>query len=188
MDNERGGNLEESTEKKVEMVWASGHVMRRGESNLLYKAAVSLCLYVSAPPPFFSTRPLDRNHIWHTYSGRYGTNSQLKKFDPPHPRGVPWGVFRGSQNKKSGKYHELGTQKTNKKNVLTPGGPMGVFKGSKNKKSGKCHEMPRNFFFKRSWVIRGWTEGGAGGREGTGREKGRQAGKERPERSRITSQ
>ena len=54
--------------------------------NLLYKAAeIFVCL--SVPPPFFSTRPSDRNQIWHTYSGRYGTHSQLKKIDPAHPRG-----------------------------------------------------------------------------------------------------
>ena len=43
-----------------------------------------VCLY---PPPLFPTRPSDRNQIWHTYSGRYGTHSQLNKFDPAHPRG-----------------------------------------------------------------------------------------------------
>ncbi len=42
---------------------------------------------MSVCTPLFSTRPSDRNQIWHTYSGRYGTHSQLKKFDPPHPRG-----------------------------------------------------------------------------------------------------
>ena len=35
--------------------------------------------------------------------------------------------------------------------------------------------------------LRGWREGEADGREGTGREKGRQARKEGPERSRVTS-
>ena len=44
--------------------------------------SLSVCPY-----PFFSTRPSDRNQIWHTYSGRYGTHSQLNKFDPAHPRG-----------------------------------------------------------------------------------------------------
>ena len=50
---------------------------------------LSVCLSVclSVPPPLLSTRPSDRNQIWHTYSGRYGTHSQLKKIDPPHPRG-----------------------------------------------------------------------------------------------------
>ena len=48
---------------------------------------LSVCLSVCLYPPPLSTRPLDRNQIWHTYSGRYGTHSQLHKFDPPHPRG-----------------------------------------------------------------------------------------------------
>ena len=30
-------------------------------------------------PPFFLTRPSNRNQIWHTFSDRYGTHSQLKK-------------------------------------------------------------------------------------------------------------
>ena len=60
---------------------------------------LSVC--VSVPPtPFFSTRPVDRNQIWHTYSGRYGTHSQLKKIEPPHPRRVPW-EFLGGQKIKS---------------------------------------------------------------------------------------
>ena len=59
--------------------------------NLLYKAAeifvcLSACLSVCTPP-FFSTRPSDRNQIWHTCSGRYGTHSELKKIDPAHPKG-----------------------------------------------------------------------------------------------------
>ena len=57
----------------------------------LYKAAVFfVCLSgcLNPPPPiFFSTRPSDRNQIWHTYSGRYGTHSQLFFYDPAHPRG-----------------------------------------------------------------------------------------------------
>ena len=68
----------------------------------------------------------------------------------------------------------------NKKNRW---GGDGSFRGSKNQKSGKFQELPRKsiHFFKPS------SEDGE--REGTGREKGRerQAGKERPERSRVTS-
>ena len=52
-----------------------------GSEHLLYKAAVSLCLYVCL------SVCLSVNQILHTYSGRYGTHSQLKKIDPPHPRG-----------------------------------------------------------------------------------------------------
>ncbi len=47
---------------------------------------LSVCLSVCTPH-LFSTRPSDRNQIWHTYSGRYGTHSELKKIDPAHPRG-----------------------------------------------------------------------------------------------------
>ena len=67
---------------------------RRTKLNnlLLYKAAeifvcLSACLSVCTPPPFFSTRPSDRNQIWPTCSGRYGTHSELKKNGPAHPRG-----------------------------------------------------------------------------------------------------
>ena len=45
--------------------------------------AVSLCLSVCTL--FFSTRPSDRNQIWHTYSDRYGTGSHLKKLTNPTP-------------------------------------------------------------------------------------------------------
>ena len=65
---------------------------------------------------------------------------------------------------------------------------MDVLGGQKNQKSGKYHELPRKskHFFN---PLRGGREGVADGREGTGREKrrGRQAGKEGPERSRVTS-
>ena len=50
--------------------------------------SLSVCLPVclSVPPPlFFSTRPSDRNQIWHTCSGRYGTHSELKKLTQPTP-------------------------------------------------------------------------------------------------------
>ena len=39
---------------------------------LLYKAAVSHCVYACLSVPPFPTRPSDRTHIWHTYSYRYG--------------------------------------------------------------------------------------------------------------------
>ena len=68
-------------------------------------------------------------------------------------------------------------------NKKTDGGGDGSFRGSKNQKSGKFQELPRksiHFFNPPSED---------GEREGTEREKGRgrQAGKERPERSRVTS-
>ena len=60
--------------------------------NVIYyiklQKSLSVCppVCLSVPPPFFSTRPSDRNQIWHTCSGRYGTHSELKKIDPAHPR------------------------------------------------------------------------------------------------------
>ncbi len=50
--------------------------------------SLSVCLPVCLsvpPPPFFSTRPSDRNQIWHTCSGRYGTHSELKNLTQPTP-------------------------------------------------------------------------------------------------------
>ena len=81
----------------------------------IYKAAVSLsvCLFVCGclHPPLFSTRPSDRNQIWHIYSDRYG-----KTFDPPQ-RG-----FRGSKIQKSGKCHEMSRKSINN---LRPTPPWG---------------------------------------------------------------
>ena len=84
--------------------------------------------------PALHSRPSDRNQIWHTYSDRYGTDSNLNKFEPPDPRGD----FRGSTIKKSGKCNEL-----------PEGGPNGDFRGSTIQKSEKCHGLPRKsiFFF-----------------------------------------
>ena len=64
--------------------------------------SLSVCLSVP-PPPFFLTRPSDRNQIWHTYSGRYGTHSELKKVTHPTPEGSHWGVgfFLGGHKIKS---------------------------------------------------------------------------------------
>ncbi len=63
------------------------------------KFSLSVCLY----PPFFSTRSSDRNQIWHTYSGKYGTHSELKKITHPTPEGSHGGVggFLGGQKIKS---------------------------------------------------------------------------------------
>ena len=41
--------------------------------------------------PALHSRLSDRNQIWHTYSDGYGTDSNLKKFDPPDPRGCQGG-------------------------------------------------------------------------------------------------
>ena len=56
---------------------------------------------------------------------------------------------------------------------------MGGFRGSKNQTSGKCHELLRKCFgvvdvLEVSRVIRGWREGGADGREVTGKEAGKE--------------
>ena len=53
--------------------------------RLLYKAAVSICLSVCLYPPPLSTRPSDRNQIWHTYSDRYGSGYHLNKLTHPTP-------------------------------------------------------------------------------------------------------
>ena len=55
------------------------------KTTIIYyiKLQFSLSVSLSVPPPLFSTRPSDRNQIWHTYSGRYGTHSELRKIYPP---------------------------------------------------------------------------------------------------------
>ena len=52
--------------------------------------------------PALHSRLSDRNQIWHTYSDGYGTDSNLNKFDPPDPRGVPGGFFGGQKFKSPG--------------------------------------------------------------------------------------
>ena len=56
-------------------------------SNAIYYIKLQLSLSVCLYPPPFSTRTLERNQIWHTYSDRYGTGSHQKQIDLPHPRG-----------------------------------------------------------------------------------------------------
>ena len=77
----------------------------------------------------------ERNHIWHTYLDRYGTDSNLFCFDPPDPRRGARGDFRGSKIQKSRKCHEQPRKSINcsfKKNTTpphpTPGGPSGDFR------------------------------------------------------------
>ena len=95
--------------------------------------------------------------------------------------------FRGQHFKSSGNFMNCWE---NRCIFLTPPPPVGRFRSKTwsiklNKISREC-SYPERW---RSRVIRGLWEGGADGREGTGREKGigRQAGKEGPERSRVTS-
>ena len=52
--------------------------------------------------PALHSRLSDRNQIWHTYSDGYGTDSNLNKFDPPDPRGVPGGILGGQKFKSPG--------------------------------------------------------------------------------------
>ena len=52
--------------------------------------------------PALHSRLSDRNQIWHTYSDGYGTDSNLKKIDPPDPRGVPGGILGGQKFKSPG--------------------------------------------------------------------------------------
>ena len=52
--------------------------------------------------PALHSRLSDRNQIWHTCSDGYGTDSNLNKFDPPDPRGVPGGILRGQKFKSPG--------------------------------------------------------------------------------------
>ena len=60
-----------------------------------------LCVYRYPPPPC-STRPSDCDNIWHAYTDRYGTHSQLKKtFTHPHPRGLR-GILAGQKFKSPG--------------------------------------------------------------------------------------
>ena len=103
-------------------------------------------------PPFFSTRPSDRNQIWHTYSGRHGTHSELKKNYPPHPRGVPWGGvggFLGGQKIKSSG-NVMNCPKINKKLLFKKKktrwgvGWGGSFRGQKIKSPGNVMNCPEN--------------------------------------------
>ena len=92
------------------------------------------------------SRPSERNQIWHTYSDRYGTDSNLKKVDPPDPRGVPGGILAGQQLKSPGNVMNCPENQYfffKQKPHPTPGGPSGNFRGSTIQKSGKYHGLPR---------------------------------------------
>ena len=94
--------------------------------------------------PALHSRLSDRNQIWHTYSDGYGTDSNLNKFDPPDPRGVPGGILGGQKFKSPGNVMNCPENKYFFfKPHPTPGGPNGDFRGSKIQKSGKCHGRPR---------------------------------------------
>ena len=128
------------------------YVVRAGRWHIYYiKLQFSLSVCLSVPLPPFSTRSSDRNQIWHIYSGRYGTHSDIKKFYPPHPRGVPWGcwgVFRGSKNQKTGKCHELPRKSTKKVKTRWGVGWGGSFRGHKIKSPGSVMNCPENQYKK----------------------------------------
>ena len=115
-----------------------------------------VCL--SVPLLFFPTRQSDRNQIWHTYSGRYGTHSQLKKMDPPHPRGVPWGFYGVKLKKKP-----------------SGGGGGGSFRGSKKSKVREMSWTAQkiNTFFNPPPRMERGKGGREGGRKGEGGRQGR---------------
>ena len=73
----RGGDREGEREREA---GREGGALAKPGNQLVYYTKLQ-CPFVclSVPPPPFSTRPSDRNQIGHTYSGRYGIHSQLKK-------------------------------------------------------------------------------------------------------------
>ena len=110
------------------MPWTSFH---RSPLNDRIRDSVHFAIVI----PALHSRPSERNHIWHTYLDRYGTDSNLIFFDPPDPKGGARGAFRGSKIQKSGKCHELPRKSIiKKKNHPTPGGPSGDFRGLAIKK------------------------------------------------------
>ena len=72
------------------------------ERWLLALLDAAVFVHFSIVIPALHSRPSKRNHIWHTHSVRYGTDSNLNKVDPPDPRGVPGGILGGQQFKSSG--------------------------------------------------------------------------------------
>ena len=71
----------------------------RSRKMLLTLLDAAVFVHFAIVIPALHSRLSDRNQIWHTYSDGYGTDSNLKKFDPPDPRGVPGGILRGQKFK-----------------------------------------------------------------------------------------
>ena len=90
-------------------------------------------------------------NLAHIFGWIYGTDSKLKIFDPPDPRGVPGGILGGQKFKSPGNVMNCPeNQYIFFKPHHTLGGPNGDFRGSKIQKSGKCHGRPRKsiiFFY-----------------------------------------
>ena len=126
-------------------------------AHLLYKAAVFfVCLSVCTPPPF-SARPSDRNQIWHTYSGRYGTHSEIKKFTHPTPEGSHGGVggfLGGKKIKRPG--NVMNCPENPHKKSKPGGGWGGSFRGQKIKSPGNVMNCPENPQKSQNPVGGGW--------------------------------
>ena len=95
--------------------------------------------------PALHSRLSDRNQIWHTYSDGYGTDSNLKKVDPPDPRGVPGGILGGQKFKSPGNVMNC---PENQYFFLNPTPPQGVqmeiLGGPKFKSPGNVMDGPEN--------------------------------------------
>ena len=83
----------------------------RSRKMVAIVAGSAIFVHFAIVMPALHSRPSDLNQIWHTYSNRYGTDSNLTKFEPPDPRGCARGDFRRSKIQKSGKCHELPRKK-----------------------------------------------------------------------------
>ena len=122
---------------------------------IIYYIKLQFSLSVCTPP-FFSTRPSDRNQIWHTYSGRYGTHSELKKYTHPTPEGSHGGVggFLGGHKIKSP--GNVMNCPENPKKIQNPVGGWGgveVLGGQKIKSPGSVMNCPEK---KKEVKPRGW--------------------------------
>ena len=95
----------------------------------------------------------DHDQIWHAWADRSGNGSYLKKIDPQPQGGQSWN-FRGSNNQKSGKCHEL-SRKAIKMSLThpTPGDSGGLRGGGLGVNISKVREISwtaekiDNFFY-----------------------------------------
>ena len=58
------------------------HVIEGCKSYQLREKLYCVSVSVFVPPSYFLTRPSGRNQIWHTYSNRYGTDSNVNQLAP----------------------------------------------------------------------------------------------------------
>ena len=80
----------------------SGRRSRKMVANVAGWQDAAFFVHFAIVIPALHSRLSDRNQIWHTYSDGYGTDSNLKKIDPPDPRGVPGGILGGHKFKSPG--------------------------------------------------------------------------------------